>query len=604
MTQLTSGALPSWGRPWPETGSTPAARPARSLRPNLAELAVLAGFLLGAFLIYRPLWTNLERGYLTDSGQDQHMWEWFFAVTADAVAHWENPLFSELQNHPDGVNLMANTAMLGLGVPLTPVTLAFGPAVTWAIALTGGLAGTAAAWYWVLSRHLVHSRIGAAIGAAVCGFAPPIISHANAHPNFVVLFVLPFLLLCLLKLARGQRPVRTGILLGLLLAWQIFLGEEPLLIGATTFLIFAVAYALFRAEEVLGMLRPLGTGLAVAAGVSLLLVAFPLWWQFFGPQSYGRLEHGLVGNDAAAFTAFATESAAGHREVARELSLNRTEENAFFGWPLILLLLVIAIWLWRNAAARAVTVALFLMAWISTGILLVVDGTVTTLPGPWLAMFQLPLYESVLESRFALGCVPLIGILLAMGTDRVLRTWPRLPEWRIPLRVVWFSALCTALLPISPTELRVHDRPATPEFFTEGTWREYARPGRAVVTVPLPDTGDARALRWQIESGLEFPLAEGYFVGPGTDPDRGTYGAVRRPSSRLLEEVSDSGEVAEVGTQERVDMLTDLRFWRADVVVLGPHEHEQALRETVELLLARPGRTVDGVWFWDVREMT
>ncbi|WP_216215336.1 glycosyl transferase [Amycolatopsis aidingensis] len=574
---------------------------AERLRPQPADLAVVSVFLLAAFLLYRPLWNNLGSGYLVNSGQDQRMWEWFFAVTAHALSNGENPLFSALQNHPDGVNLMANTVMLGLGVPLAPLTLAFGPTVTWAMVLSGGLLATATAWYWVLSRHLVPSRAAAAVGAAFCAFAPPIISHANAHPNFVALFLLPFLVLCLVKLAHGHRPVRTGILLGLLLAWQIFLGEEPLLIGATGFLLFAAAYAVQRAERVLEMLRPLGIGLAVAAGVSTLLVAYPLWWQFFGPQSYHSLEHGLVGNDAAAFTAFATESLAGDPATARELSMNRTEENAFFGWPLVVLVLLVAAWLCRDAVARAITVALLGMAWLSTGVILVVDGEVTGVPGPWLGLFQLPLYESVLESRFALGCVPLIGILLAMATRRVLTAARRRRRLLVP---VWVLALLAALLPIAPTGLRTEPRPPTPDFFAEGGWREYVDPGGSVVLAPLPDTGDARGLRWQVQAGLAFPLAEGYFVAPHGPDRKGNYGARRRPTSRLLERVDDTGAAAPVDLKDRLRAQQDLRFWRADVVVLAPRRHQDALLETVQALLAKPPRMTGGVWVWDVRELT
>ena len=87
-----------------------AAVPAR-LRPALQE----------------PVGATSGSSYLTDSMQDQNQWEWFFAVTADNVAHLRDPLFTTVQNFPDGVNLMGNTPMLGLSVPLTPVTLAFGP---------------------------------------------------------------------------------------------------------------------------------------------------------------------------------------------------------------------------------------------------------------------------------------------------------------------------------------------------------------------------------------------------------------------------------------------------------------------------------------------
>ncbi|SFB28447.1 hypothetical protein SAMN05216266_107238 [Amycolatopsis marina] len=574
------------------------------VRGLLGDGLVLFGSLLTAFLVYRPLWMNPRHGYLTGSGQDQNMWEWFFAVSADAVSSWTNPLFSDLQNFPDGVNLMSNTVMLGIGIPFAPVTWVFGPSVTWALVLTGGLAATAFAWYWVLSRHVVDSRTAAAVGGLFAGFAPPIISHANAHPNFTALFVLPLMLGCVLRLAKGGRPVRTGVWLGLLGTWQVFLGEEPLLIATFAFVVFAVAFALARPERVEDMARPLLKGIGVAAAVCLPLVAFPLWWQFAGPQSYGALEHGPVGNDVAAFTAFATESAAGNPETARELSINRTEENAFFGWPLVLLMIFVTVWLWRDAVARAVAVSMWMLAWISTGVLLTIDGTVTSIPGPWLGMARLPLLESVLESRFALACVPLIGILLALATYRVLGARPRLPEWRIPLQVIWFSALLTALLPVVPTELRVSQRPEVPEFFAEGAWRGHVDDGGCVVIAPLPDPGNAEALHWQVRSGLEFPLAEGYFVGPGANPERGTYGAVRRETSVLLDEVADSGEIPEIGAQERSTALRDLRFWRADVIVLAQQRHRDELRETLDLLLERPGRLVDGAWFWDVRDLT
>lgn len=586
-----------------ETRPRPAAPTAtgRIRAGHLADAAVLLCFAVAAFALYRSLWLDLERGYLIHGGQDQNMWEWFFAVTAHSVANGESPLFTTLQNYPLGVNLMANTVMLGIGIPLTPVTLLFGPTMTWTVTLTGGLAGTAAAWYWVLSRHIVTTRIGAAIGAAFCGFAPPIISHANAHPNFVVLFVLPFIVLRLLRLVQGNHPVRDGVVLGLLVAYQIFLGEEVLLIMATTLVVFAAVYALSEPEQALGMAKPLAQGLAVGAGVSLVVVAIPLWWQFFGAQSYPGLEHGLRGNDVAAFTAFPTRSLAADPQVARELSMNRTEENAFFGWPLVLLLLGVSVALWRHAVARALAVAMLVLAWVSMGAVLVIDGTATSIPGPWMALFDLPLYDSVLESRFALGCVPVAGVLLALATERVLRL-AAAPEWRHAARIVWLAAVVCAFAPIVPTEFPVSERNEAPAFLADGLWRDYVDPGGSVVMVPLPSTGHADPLHWQVEAGLEYPLAEGYFVGPGDDGE-GIYGAVRRPTSRLLEEVADKGTVPDITADQRADAVADLRYWHADVLVLPVSmPHHEALRETVDGMLDRPGQLVGGAWVWDVRE--
>ncbi|WP_442860911.1 glycosyl transferase [Amycolatopsis sp. CA-230715] len=584
----------------------PAAEPSRR-RWSRADTGIVAGFLLFALFVYSGQWLNLGTGYLVNSAQDQNMWEWFFAVTAKAVSHLENPLASDLQNYPLGVNLMANTAMLGVGVPLTPITLLFGPTVTWAIALTGGLAGTAAAWYWVLSRHLVTSRFAAAVGGLFCGFAPPLISHGNAHPNFVGLFVLPFIVLRLVKLVRSERPVRDGVVLGLLLAYQIFLGEEPLLICMLSFVVFAIAYALSRPREVPELVRPTAIGLGVAILVSVALAAFPLWWQFSGPQSYASLEHGPVGNDTAAFTRFPTQSVAGDANVAQDVALNYTEENAFFGWPLIVLVVVISGWLWRVVLARAVAIAMAVMALLSLGVSLIVSHTDTGIILPWKLLSGLPLFESVLESRFAMGCVPAIGILLAMATDRVWRASPRFGEVQadLPVRLLWCGALVAVLLPIAPTPLESGTRPATPAFFADGTWRQFVGQGKSVVTVPLASPGNAKPLRWQVEASLGFPLAEGYFVGPnGPNDKRGRYGAVTTSTSRLLDEVVQTGAAAVIDDRTRAKALRDLRYWRADVLVLGPDEHQVPLKQTVDELLHKPGEFVDGVWVWDVRVLT
>lgn len=574
--------------------------PGSTVRWRLVDAGVIGLYMAAALLIYGPLWMDLEHGYLQTSVSDQNMWEWFYSVTAHSVFNAENPLWTDLQNYPLGVNLMGNTAMLGIGVPLAPVTALLGPTVTWAIALTGGLAATAAGWYWVLSRHIVRTRTAAAIGGAFCGFAPPMISHGTAHPNFVGLFVLPFIALFLIRVAHGARPVRDGVILGLLTTWQVFLGEEPLLIAATALAVFGIAYGLSRPRVATAMLRPLATGAAVGAGVTLLLVAGPIWWQFFGRQSYRTLEHGSVGNDLAAFPAFSSESVAGG-EWVRDLALNPTEENAFFGWPLLVLLLALAVWLWRVVAARAAAITVLVMGWLSLGLSLKVGGTDTGFPGPWLLLSELPLYESLLESRLAMACIPPIAVLLALGTDRVFAE--RGPD-RAVLRTSWLVIVVAVLVPIAPTQMHVIQRPEIPAFFADGTWRSYVNPGGTVVAVPLPDPGDVHALRWQTTSGMGFRLAEGYFVGPNGPERRGTYGAIRRPTSELLDAVSDSGaKPAWLGDVQRTRALQDLRYWSADAVVLGPHRHADALRATVEDLLGTPGEQVGGVWVWDVRAL-
>jgi hypothetical protein len=555
-------------------------------RPRLTavDAVVIGAYVFGAFLLYSLQWTDLERGYLRDSGQDQNLFEWFFAVAANSPG---DALFSTLQNHPLGVNMMANTSVLGLGIPLAPVTWLFGPTLTWAVVLTGGVAASAAGWYWVISRHLVDSRAGAAIGGAFCAFAPPMISHANAHPNFVALFALPLIVSRLILLPTN--PIRHGIVLGILVAYQVFVGEEPLLIAATALVIYACA----RREV---WTRPLLTGIGVAALVAVPLLAYPLWLQFFGPQSYSSMGHGGAGNDLAAMTAFAGRSLAGDPEVSGKLAwFNPTEENSFFGWPLVILVVVLGIWLWRVAAARALVITAAVLAVLSLGSELTVHGEPTGIPLPWLALSQLPLYDSMLGGRLAMACVPVIGILLALATARIATLADQVRQ--IPLRLLWFGTLAAVLLPIMPTPLEVERRPETPAFFTDDrTWRQYAGPDRAVLVVPPPSPRFSLPLHWQADAGLGFPIAEGYFVGPG--PGRtGHYGAVQTPTSSLLEEVARTGDLPVIGPAEQAQARADLRSGRVGVVVLGPHERHEELFLTCSALFGT-GRYVGGVWVW------
>ncbi|MFJ4922448.1 glycosyltransferase [Streptomyces sp. NPDC088725] len=576
-------------------------------RGRRADLVVAALFLLASVVLYKGLWAGLGHAYLADSGADQDQWEWFFAVTADNVHQLRNPLFTTFQNFPDGVNLMANTVMLGLSVPLTPVTLAFGPDVTWALVLTLGLAATAVAWYRLFVRRLVSDRRAAALGAALAAFAPPMMSHANAHPNFLVLFMIPLIIdraLALCDAGRTGRGVaRDGTLLGLAMTYQIFLGEEPLLLAVMGMLLFAAAYAGVRRAEARAALWPLVRGLGYAAQVCLPLLAFPLYWQFFGPQSYHSVLHGdSAGNSPLSFLHFSGRALLGDEATADPLALNRTEQNAFYGWPLTALAFAMVVWLWRSAVVRALAFTAVAAALLSLGPKIRIPYTDVVLPGPWRLLAHQPLFESVIESRVAMICAPALGALLALTADRLLDR--ETVTLRRTHRLVGFAAIALALLPIVPTPMPVRERPQIPAFIADGTYRSYLSKGQSVVPVPLPAPGSAEVLHWQsaavVGTGLDFSVPGGYFNGPW-GPDRmGIYGAAPRYTSNLFKDVRDSGQVPAVTADWRAQARFDLDYWKAGVVVLAPQPNDAALYELLEKLFERPGTWVDGVWIWDL----
>ncbi|GAA4487534.1 glycosyl transferase [Rhodococcus olei] len=572
------------------TTTAPLRRRLRLSRPDAAAALVFTA--LAAYVMGNQ-WRHPASGYLTGSGQDQRMWEWFFALAARSITHLDNPLGTVLQNHPQGVNLMANTAMFGVSVPLAPLTLLFGPTFTWTLVLTFGLASTAYAWYWFLGRYAVQSPIAAAVGGLFCGFAPAMISHANGHPNFVVLPLLPVILACVIRLSRGG-GTRTAVVLGVLVAAQIALGEEPLLITAVAFGVFTLAWFAFRPRLAAAAVRNATRPLLLAAAIALVLTAGPLWWQFFGPQSYRFIDHGPMGNDLLGLLQFPRQSVGGHVSPGQDVAINGTEENAYFGWPLLVVVLASTVWLRREVAARAAAVTVVVLCVLSLGAELTIGRDKTGVDLPWSWLERLPLFESVLETRFAMGAVPAIALLLALTLDRALRERATLIPWTV--------ALAVALVPLTPLPLQAVQRAPDPQFFADGSWRHYVTAG-SVVTVPLPRPEDARALTWQVDADFGFPLAGGYFVGPVGPDKKAKYGPDDRPTARLFGKTQQTGIVPDVTDAMRAQAVADLTFWRADVVVLPAGDNDRVLRQTVEALLGAPGSRVDDVWVWDVRPL-
>lgn len=562
---------------------------------------IVAAFCYLAVAIYVTvhLWAAPGRHTLRPpGGVDLYFFEFAMAHGARVVTDLQNPLFTDRLNAPMGINMMANTSVLGLSIPLTPVTVLLGAHISVLVAVVLCLAGTAAAWYYVLSRHLVRSRVAAFVAGALCGFAPGIMSQAVGHLNFTAQFLIPFIGWRVLRLREPGRVVRNGLVVGLLVVWQAFLNEEFLIFTAIGCIAFVGTLALARPREALGHLKPFVGGLAVAAGLAAVVLAYPLYAQFSGPQSY----EGLPFNparfyaDLYSFVVFSSESLAGNAASASRYSVNPTEQSSLLGAPLLVLAVVLAVWLWRVLAARAAAVAAIVFGAIALGREVVFMRHPTGVPAPYRYLSHLPLVDLSMPSRYALMVVPMIAILLAVAIDRA-SAWTSRP-WRL----AGYSLVAAALLPSAPTPLAVIPVPPVPRFITTGVWRSYVPDGTSLVSAPLPTDSPwaFTTLRWSA-TRTDLVMPGGYFIGPrGPDDRRARLDAPPRPTSTLLDNVAKNGRVPEIGPTERLAAADDLQFWRASAVVLGPHPHEAELRTTLDRLLG-PGRMVEDVWLWVVR---
>lgn len=588
-------------------GTDPDTTPAAAAKRRWpADLLTALLYLVTAGYVTGRLWRGIDDRMVLMAG-DQMQFMWFLRHGARILTKGAAPLFTDQLNVPDGVNLMANTSALALTVPAAPLTVLFGPRVAFVSLLVLGLAGTAFAWYFFFSRHLVGNRLAAVAGGGLCGFAPGMVSHANGHVNWTAQFLVPFLLIAVLRLTRPGNPVLGGLVLGLLVTVQAFINEEVLLYTAMACGVFLAAYAVFARRELSeprATLRRLFSGLGVAALVAGALLAYPLYHQFFGPQAY----HGVPGDasairaDLASFWSFSRNSLAGSGAEENPLALNITEENTFFGWPLLLVLGAVVAWLWRRLLVRAIAATAIVFALLSLGSTLLVAQNDLGVPMPWKLFSRVPLLESAIAVRFGLVLVPLFGALLALAVERLLQAGTAL---RPRLRVLGIAAVVAALVPIAPVPLSIYVMPTTPSFVMSGAWRAYVPDGYALIPVPDTSPGNPAAMVWLAESNADFKLAGGYFIAPDAS-GRGGYGAQpQRPTAELLRKVAGTGVAPAVTAQLRQQLRDDLVFWRAAVMVMpdGVGNAGQLARFLDELV-GRPGERVADVTVWRTLDLT
>ncbi|MFY1636047.1 hypothetical protein ACN27F_22685 [Solwaraspora sp. WMMB335] len=608
----------------PET-STPAApaghpRPFRfaaAARGYRADLAICLVFIAFAGWLTHELWPVPGTRLLAFNPADQTLYEWFLASDARLLLG-DFALLSDRLNAPDGVNLMTNTTVIALGFLLAPVTLLFGAPVTFALLVAGNLAASAIAFHLLFRRVAQAHRLAAALGGAFCGFAPGMVSQSNSHLHMTAIWLIPAMVWLLVRMMRAADPtgsapdgrilgpagpadlrrlVSSGIWLGVVVTLQVFVGEEVLFLTAATLIIMALAFATVRPRYSWRILPGFVAGMLIAVTVGVVLLAYPLWFQFAGPQgvSDGVFDPAYFSADLASWPAVSELSVAGSAEAA-ELTTGPAEYNTFLGWPLLIAALAGAVWLIRRPVVSTCAVAAVLMAGLSLGPRIIVGGTETGVAGPYALLDGLPVVDGALPMRFALAVIPLVATILVLAVDQALRT-----RWRRrPVRLLIPAAVVVALLPVVPAPLPGVDRAPLPEFIAAGHWRECVPPGGVLVPVPPATPREPWPMAWATATTVAFGMPEGFFIGPYGSDGGASMGTFKQPTSRLLADVARTGEVPEITDETRAHAERDLARWAADCLVLvdGTANAGQ-LRQVTEELLG-PGRRVADAWLWPV----
>jgi hypothetical protein len=556
------------------------------------QLRMLLAFLGLAVLLLGSTWLSPTTRIVGGGVGDPGIFTWSLRWTPFAIGRQISPLFSDYLNYPDGINLMWNTWVPLPGLLLSPLTLAFGPVLSFNVLLTLGFGLSAWSAYLAILRY-VPNHGAAAVGGLVYGFSPAMVAHSH-HLNLVLIFLLPWLLVLVEEIVvhQDRSPVWLGVALGLAGAAQVLIGVElfagALVLGG----LLLVALVAMQAPLAPGRVRYAATAFAVGLVVFAVLAALPLKEQVTGP---GRVHGDLTEEVRGSSDLLAVGTPSRRSAIAPDAAVRRGDQfagsrEAYLGIPL--LLVVAALLVARRSPVVGVGATMLVVSMVlSLGSRLRVGGHPTPVRLPWTAIESLPLLWNMVPARFALFTAMFAGLLLAVAVDGL---WWGGGWVRRSLAVATALVVLAFLLPAAP--LRPSPVVATPPFFTTSALTKLPRDQVALV-VPFPRKGRAnQAMRWQADAGMWFKMPGGYFAGQGTD------GAVREapPSatSLTLNRIERGGRPPQLTPALREELARDFASWRVRSVVLGPMPHRQAMAGFLSDLLGRAPERVAGVELW------
>ena len=578
----------------------PLHRGAAAVHRQLEWLASPVAYLLIAVVYFRAAWQD-PTGRLIGGGNDPMQTMWTLGWPLHALAMGHNPWLTDYLAYPDGVNLMWTPTPLAPGLLLSPITMAWGPIVSYNVLMTLGPPVSAFAASAAIHRLVPH-RGAAFLGGLLYGFSPYVMPQELGHLGMVMAWTPPVVLLLLHELLIRRRcPLMlAGTLLGLVAALQLYTSSELL---ATTALVavFGLSTLLVVARLTRMPIRPalpaLARGGGVALAVGFALGAPGLLTMELGPQ----VVHGIIQRPDTFVTDVASLVVPDHLMLIAPQQLVKltgsftgleVEWDGYVGLPLLLLLIITA-WhwrrrppvLWASTLAGVVTI-------LSFGPHLHLFGRVFEQPPlPWWPLGQIPTLAQALPSRVMMHFYLLAGLLLAHFVRHAV-----VAEHRLVVRVPAALLAGLSLLLLAPIATPWVSRRADPAFFSGPAVRRIPH-GSVALVAPWAGPVDATAMNWQSAAGYRYRMPEGYAIVPGPGDGVAFDPPPSSTSSALkMIELTDSAPVRDEAL--RRSMACDLVHWQVRTVVIGPMNHEDEAVATLSWVIGQVPEYVQGVWVW------
>ncbi len=585
----------------------------RIVRALCRHVVWIALFTLPAIVLWWHVWTGHPASTLTCGCGDPAQEVWFIAWPAWAIAHGSNVFFSGAVNVPFGANLLSNTSGTFIGVVLSPVTWLWGPVVATNVALT--LAPAVSAWgCWMAVRTFVSWKPAAIVAALIYGYSAAIVtSLIFSHVSVTVLPIPPLLFVALYRMVvrQDRTPWRDGLVLAALIVIQFLISPEVLVMCALLSAVGLVVVAVAGWREVAGRLPYAAQSLAIAVGLSALLVAYPAWFGLHGSQSVSGVLFSIAPLSGVALSGFYSPGSYG------QFADSYVRFGGYYGrigpppnyvgWGVDASALGAIVLARRRPLTWLLVVMTLVASWLALGYLLI--GGPEALAHiwlPWHLLGQLPVLQEILPDQLAPFIALSFAFLVALGLNAASERISRVARWR-PSQAKLVSGLLTGavtvlcLVPVFIT----FDMPLTVHPIRIPVWMSRDAPKLAdhsvLLTVPFAVSGSTPAMLWQAVDDMHFELAGAALKTPnarGGPVGQGAPGSARR----IMSDLTIFGSALPTGTSAQLDTVRQaIRTWRVtDVVIDGDSRDPLYASGFLTAALGQAPRYAQGAWVWQI----
>ena len=469
------------------------------------------GGLALAIVLFAILSLAYFGGALTDpasrcacsAGTDPETYMWFLSWWPHAVLHGHNPFHTTALFAPDHINLGAVQVIPAAAIVLAPITLLFGPLVSYNLLVVAAPV-LAAVFAFLLCRYLTGRVLPSLVGGYIFGFSPYLLGHMQGHPDLVLVFPIPAIVhVCMRCLDHRIGRRRAVVYLVVLLATLYLCSPEMTLtfvLAGAIALAAGFVLAVDRRGDVIELVRTI-----LKAGVcAVVLVSVFIYYALTGDVTSGFFntfpDYGANGLGWLVPTRVVALGESWFRGTTDTFRADLPENGVYVGIPLVLAVLSYLVTRWRVAGTRVLLVTLAILVVLASGAHLYIGGT-RVMPLPWDLLSHLPLLSRAIPLRLAAYVFLIVAVIVALWLAQPGGDRRRAARWAVALAGI-------ALLFPNLGNGFWSSRPSNPRFFTTQLYRHYLTRDETVLLLPWGQEGDG--MLWQAETGFWFRQTGAY----------------------------------------------------------------------------------------------